>query len=272
MKDKSVLKGWRATLHEIIFEADTPSGKFFDLALIVTIALSTLIVLLESIEGIRTQYGTLIHTAEWIFTILFSIEYLMRLISVGRPLRYATSFFGLVDLMAVAPTYLSLLLPGAHYLLVLRFLRILRVFRVLKLALYLKEGEIILRALRASRRKITVFLFGVLTAILILGSMMYMIEGEANGFSSIPKSIYWAIVTMTTVGYGDIAPQTPIGQLLAACMMILGYAIIAVPTGIVSVEMKDAMQQGVSTQACPNCAWEGHAMDAKYCSRCGSPL
>lgn len=264
--------GWRATLHEIIFEADTPAGRTFDLLLILTILLSTLAVMLESMQVVRQNWSQEIRIAEWLFTILFTIEYILRLMTVKRPLRYATSFFGVVDLMAVLPTYISLVLPGAQYLLVLRFLRILRVFRVLKLALYLKEGEIILRALRASQRKITVFLFGVLSAILILGSLMYMIEGEANGFTSIPKSIYWAIVTMTTVGYGDIAPQTTVGQFLAACMMILGYAIIAVPTGIVSVEMRGAMNQAVSTQACPSCSKEGHEVDARFCKHCGSSL
>jgi voltage-gated potassium channel len=203
---------------------------------------------------------------------MFTVEYLLRLACVGRPLKYAFSFYGIVDLLAIVPTYLSLLLPGSQYLLVIRILRILRIFRILKLVAYLSEARLLMRALRASSRKITVFLFTVLTLVVIFGSLMYVIEGEANGFTSIPRSIYWAIVTLTTVGYGDISPQTGMGQTLASMVMILGYSIIAVPTGIVTVEMSQAFRQKVSTQACPECSAEGHDADARYCKYCGAAL
>ena len=270
--DTVVLQGWRGSLQEIIFESDTPAGKAFDVALIVVIVLSVGAVMLESVMAIRATYGELLYAAEWFFTILFTIEYVLRLLSVGKPLSYATSFFGLVDLGAIIPTYLSLLLPGAQYLLVLRLLRVLRVFRVLKLAHYLSEAEVILDALRASRTKITVFLLTVLTLVVILGSLMYVIEGEEHGFSSIPRSIYWAIVTLTTVGYGDIAPQTGPGQTLAAFIMIIGYGIIAVPTGIVTAELTRAERRAVSGQACTQCSAEGHDPDAQYCKYCGAGL
>lgn len=213
-----------------------------------------------------------IYTTEWFFTLLFTIEYVLRLLSVGKPLAYTTSFFGVVDLAAIIPTYLSLLLPGAQYLLVLRLLRVLRVFRVLKLAHYLSEADVLLAALRASRTKITVFLFTILTLVVILGSLIYLIEGEEHGFTSIPRSIYWTIVTLTTVGYGDIAPQTGPGQVLAAIIMIIGYGIIAVPTGIVTAELTRTERQHVSGQACPQCSAEGHDPDAQYCKYCGAEL
>ena len=263
---------WRARLHEIIFEADTPAGKYFDIALIVCILLSTLCVMLDSVRDIRAAYSETLNALEWVFTLLFTVEYGLRLACVRRPLRYAISFYGLVDLLSILPTYLSLLITGAHYLLVIRILRILRIFRVLKLVTYVGEARLLIRALRASRRKIGVFLFAVITLVVILGSLMYLIEGEANGFTSIPRSIYWAIVTLTTVGYGDIAPRTDLGQLLAAFVMILGYAIIAVPTGIVTVEMANVFRQSTNTRACPTCAAEGHDDNAVYCKFCGSPL
>jgi voltage-gated potassium channel len=242
---------WRLALHEIIFEADTPAGKAFDVVLIVTIMLSVLVVMLDSVKHIEAAYGGLLRAIEWGFTFLFTVEYVLRLLCVTRPLRYATSFFGLVDLLAILPTYLSLVLPGTHYLLVIRTLRVLRVFRVLKLVQYLQEAQRLRRALYASRRKITVFLLTVLTLVIIIGALMYVIEGEENGFTSIPRSIYWTIVTLTTVGYGDIAPQTFLGQTLAVMAMILGYGIIAVPTGIVTVELSRTGAHEVSTQACP---------------------
>ena len=263
---------WRARLHEIIFEADTPAGQYFDIALIVCILLSTLCVMLDSVRDIRAAYSGTLNALEWVFTLLFTVEYGLRLACVQRPLRYAISFYGLVDLLSILPTYLSLLIAGAHYLLVIRILRILRIFRVLKLVTYVGEARLLIRALRASRRKIGVFLFAVITLVVILGSLMYVIEGEVNGFTSIPRSIYWAIVTLTTVGYGDIAPRTDLGQLLAAFVMILGYAIIAVPTGIVTVEMANVFRQSTNTRACPACAAEGHDDDAVYCKFCGSPL
>jgi voltage-gated potassium channel len=266
------MAGWRRKLHEVIFEADTPAGKLFDIVLIVCIVLSVAAVMLDSIGAFQRSHGDLLTAIEWVFTILFSVEYLLRLSCVGRPLRYATSFFGVVDLLAVVPTYLSLLLPGSHYLIVIRILRVLRIFRVLKLVQYLNEAELLLRAIRASRRKVAVFLMTVATLVIILGSLIYLIEGEENGFTSIPRSIYWAIVTLTTVGYGDISPKTDLGQALAAVAMILGYSIIAVPTGIMTVELTRAAKEGVSSQCCSNCSLEGHDEDAIHCKYCGSKL
>ena len=265
--------GWRHRLHEIIFEADTRRGRTFDIILIVTILASVMVVMLESIAEVRAAAGRTLFIAEWIFTVVFTIEYILRLVCLKKPLRYARSFFGVVDLLAVIPTYLSLLVPGTQFLLVIRLLRILRVFRVLKLAQYLSEAGMLILALRSSSKKITVFLFAVITLVVILGSLMYLVEGEENGFTSIPRSVYWAIVTLTTVGYGDISPQTALGQTLASVVMILGYAILAVPTGIVSVEL--ARVEGtlpVSTQCCPACGTEGHAYDALYCKKCGEKL
>lgn len=265
--------GWRVRLHEVIFEADTPSGKLFDELLIVSILVSVAAVMLDSIAAVRAHYGGLLYGIEWFFTLLFTIEYVLRLSCVGRPLKYATSFYGVVDLLAIVPTYLSLVLAGSHYLLVIRILRILRVFRILKLVNYLGEAHLLMQALRASRRKIAVFLYTVLTLVVIFGSLMYLIEGPENGFTSIPRSIYWAIVTLTTVGYGQVAPQTPIGQFLASIVMILGYGIIAVPTGIVTVEMSQAFSNSkVSTQSCPECSAEGHEADAVHCKYCGAKL
>lgn len=272
MKKAENTATWRATLHEVIYEADTRAGKLFDIALIFCILASVLAVMLESVASIRAVHGAELIAIEWFFTILFSIEYLLRLLSVNRPLKYAASFFGVVDLLAILPSYLSLIVPGTHYFLVIRALRILRVFRVLKLVPYLQESALLMDALRASRRKITVFLYAVLTLVVIIGSMMYMIEGEQNGFTSIPRAIYWAIVTLTTVGYGDIAPATPIGQALAAVVMIMGYGIIAVPTGIVTAELSQAKMRTVTTQACPHCSAEGHDADALFCKRCGEKL
>ena len=264
---------WRGRLHEVIYEAETPAGRAFDVALIGLILLSVLSVVLESVRSIRAEYGPALQTAEWVFTILFAVEYVLRLVSVRRPLAYATSFFGVVDLLAVIPTFLSLLVPGSQYLLVIRILRLLRIFRIFKLAEHLSEADVLMRALRASRRKISVFLLTVLTMVVVIGSLLYVIEGEQNGFTSIPLSIYWAVVTLTTVGYGDISPQTPLGQTLAAAVMIIGYGIIAVPTGIVTVEIAQAVgRKEVSTQACPACAAEGHDADAAFCKYCGSRL
>lgn len=261
---------WRARLHEVIFEADTPSGKAFDIILIIAILLSVAAVMLESVTEYRLRNGSTLYMLEWFFTILFTIEYILRWMCVKRPWRYATSFFGVVDLLAVMPTYLDLLLPGTRFLFVIRILRLLRIFRVLKLVQYVGEANTLMLALRTSKRKILVFLFGVITIAVIMGSMMYVIEGEAHGFTSIPRSVYWAIVTLTTVGYGDISPGTAIGQAIAAVLMILGYSIIAVPTGIVSAEVAHA--SAVSTQACPQCAAEGHEVGANFCKSCGASL
>lgn len=263
---------WRERLHEVIFEADTPLGKAFDLVLIVSIVASVLAVMLDSVRSINARFGPELYAVEWFFTILFTVEYALRLVSVARPAGYAKSFFGVIDLVAFLPTYVSLLLPGAQYFLVIRILRILRIFRVLKLLPYLGEADLLVRALRASRRKIIVFLFTVMTLVVLMGSLMYLIEGETHGFTSIPRSIYWAIVTLTTVGYGDISPQTPLGQGFAVVIMVIGYAIIAVPTGIVTVELSQAARLPVSTQVCRHCSAEGHDADARYCKYCGEAL
>ena len=262
---------FRENLHEIIFEADTPAGKAFDVALIVCIIMSVVVVMLDSIHSVDPQLKRWFYGLEWFFTGLFTVEYLLRLYLVKKPWKYATSFFGIVDLLSILPTWLSLLFPETRYLLVIRTLRTIRIWRILKLVHYLKEFELIVRALRASARKIAVFLVMVLTLILIMGSLMYMVESEENGFTSIPRSVYWAVVTLTTVGYGDISPQTNLGQALASLAMILGYAIIAVPTGIVTVELGRNQRQ-VSTQHCPHCSREGHEPDAVYCKYCGKKL
>jgi len=262
---------WRTRLHEVIFEADTPAGRAFDIALLIVIVVSVVAVMLESVADIRRRYGDLLRVLEWVVTITFTIEYVLRLLAVDRPSRYARSFFGIVDLLAIVPTYLGLFVPEAHSLMVVRVVRLLRVFRVLKLARFLGEAQLLLRALRASRRKITVFLGAIVTVVIVVGALMYVIEGEANGFTSIPTSMYWAVVTLTTVGYGDIAPRTTLGQLLAALLMILGYGIIAVPTGIVTVELANA-SRAVSRQACPGCGIEGHDVDATHCKACGAHL
>ncbi len=266
------MKRLRHRLHEIIFEADTAAGKWFDILLIASIIVSVLLVMLDSVTGIRKVYGLWLNSGEWFFTLLFTGEYLLRLFCVQRPLLYARSFFGIVDLLAILPTYLSVILPGGHYFIVIRVLRLLRVFRVFKLVQFLSEARLLLGALRASIRKIAVFLCAVLTLVMIFGALMYVVEGAANGFTSIPRSIYWAIVTMTTVGYGDISPQTDLGQALAAFIMIIGYGIIAVPTGIVTVELSRAAHRSVSTQACPGCGREGHDTDAIFCKYCGASL
>jgi voltage-gated potassium channel len=273
-RDKSVLSGWRARGHEIIYEADTPAGKLFDVALLLAIVVSVAVVMLDSIGPVRARWGGWLTAAEWFFTVLFTVEYVFRLLCVGRPLAYARSFFGVVDLLAVLPTYASLLVPQTQFLLAIRILRVLRVFRVLKLVSFLGEAERLLAALRASWRKIAVFLFAVLTIVVLFGALMYVLEGAENGFTSIPRAVYWAIVTLTTVGYGDISPGTPLGQAVAALIMILGYGIIAVPTGLVSAElMRAAAPRGpVSTQACPQCGAEGHDADAAYCKFCGAHL
>jgi voltage-gated potassium channel len=263
---------WRDVLFEIIFEADTPAGKWFDIVLIISILLSVVTVMLDSVSSIRAKYGEFLYAAEWFFTLLFTVEYILRLLCVGRPIRYAASFFGIVDLLAILPTYMSLLFFGSRYLLVVRVLRVLRIFRVLKLGHHTQEAAVLRKALYASRRKILVFLFVVLTLVIIIGSLIYVIEEEENGFTSIPRSVYWAVVTLTTVGYGDISPQSPAGQFLAALVMILGYSIIAVPTGIVTAELSRAHTAEASRQACPSCSAEGHDKDAQYCKFCGARL
>lgn len=267
------LKGtFRQKLYEIIFEAETVEGKIFDVLLLVLILASVLVVSLESISELNRQYLPLFRILEWSFTIIFTIEYFLRIYSTPKPLKYIFSFFGLVDLLSIIPTYLSLLVIGSQYLLVVRVLRLLRIARIFKLTRFINEGQVLSRALRASVTKILVFLGVVLTVVVIVGSLMYIIEGAASGFSSIPISIYWTIVTLTTVGYGDIAPVTPLGQVLASFIMVMGYGIIAVPTGIVSVEMARSDRETAATRTCPNCHQEGHQIGAKYCYNCGYKL
>ncbi|MDR8392309.1 ion transporter [Aliifodinibius sp. S!AR15-10] len=263
---------WTHRLHEIIFEADTKAGKTFDVILIFSIVVSVLVVMLDSVAEYRAMYGDWFYSIEWFFTILFTVEYFLRIISVKKPSGYIFSFYGLVDLFSILPTYISILLPGSQYFLVIRILRVLRVFRVLKFTQYLIEVNQLQKALASSRRKITVFIFTVVTITVIVGSLMYVIEGTENGFTSIPKGIYWAIVTLTTVGYGDISPQTNLGQMLSAVIMIMGYGIIAVPTGIVTVELSRAQPKGRSTEVCRYCSREGHDSDAEYCKYCGGKL
>ena len=265
-------RGWRDVLFEVIFEADTPAGKWFDIALIASILLSVLTVMLDSVNSINTNHGRLLQAVEWFFTILFTVEYILRLLCVGKPMRYAVSFFGVVDLLAILPTYLSPLFPSSRYVVVIRVLRVLRIFRVLKLGHHTKEATMLRKALYASRRKILVFFSAVVTLVVIIGSLMYVIEGQEGDFTSIPRSVYWAIVTLTTVGYGDISPQTPPGQFLAALVMILGYSIIAVPTGIVTAELSRAHTAESSRQACPSCSAEDHDRDARHCKFCGAKL
>ncbi|CAM1369485.1 Ion transporter [Tenacibaculum litopenaei] len=263
---------WKEKLHEIIYEADTRSGKLFDIVLLIAILASVVLVMLESVPEIQKTHGDLLNIGEWILTILFSVEYGMRIISIKKPLRYIFSFYGIIDLLSTAPKYLSIFFVGTHSLVALRALRLLRIFRILKLARFIGESNNFIKALNASKAKISVFLYFVLILCIIIGTIMYLIEGADNGFTSIPRSVYWAIVTMTTVGYGDIAPQTPLGQLIASIVMILGYGIIAVPTGIVSSEMTKLNDVHLNTQACPNCSYEGHDDDAIFCNHCGSKL
>lgn len=264
---------WRARWYRIIFEANTPAGKSFDVVLIAAILMSIATVMLESIVDVRRQYGEALRIAEWAFTLLFTIEYVLRLVCAERRWRYARSFFGLVDLLSIAPTYLSVVLPGAQVLLVIRTLRILRVFRVLKLANYVRESETLMRALYASRRKISVFVFVVFTLVVVFGSLMYLIEGPENGFTSIPRGVYWAVVTLTTVGYGDIAPQSDLGQFVAALIMIMGYGIIAVPTGIITAELAHVgAERAASLKSCALCVAVRHDADAVHCKSCGARL
>ncbi|HOI09422.1 MAG TPA: ion transporter [Myxococcota bacterium] len=264
---------WRRRLYEVIFEAETPAGKAFDVGLFLCIVLSVAAVLLESIAGVRRDFGEALTAIEWVFTVLFSIEYTLRMLAVRRPARYAFSFFGIVDFLAIVPSYLSLFVAGTSGLMVVRVFRLLRVFRVFKLTRHLAEAGVLMRALVASRHKITVFLSTVILLVVTMGTVMYFLEGPASGFTSIPRGIYWAIVTMTTVGYGDIAPQTIPGQMVAAAVMILGYGIIAVPTGIVTLEMAIAAREADPNRArCPRCDADGHRRDARFCHRCGARL
>ena len=263
---------WRKRLFVIIFGTETPAGKAFDVALLWAILLSILAVMLESVNTIEMRYGNFLRTIEWIFTGIFTLEYLARIISIQKPVRYMLSFYGIIDLLALIPTYLTLFLVGGQYLLVVRALRLLRVFRIFKLSRYMGEAGTLRKAMQNSRHKITVFLGVVFAIVVITGTLMYMIEGGENGFTSIPRSIYWAIVTLTTVGYGDIAPQTVIGQFLASLIMIMGYAIIAVPTGIVTAEIAYADRREKLKNQCEHCGATGHDNDARFCKNCGAKL
>ena len=271
---KDTHQTWKKKLHEIIYEADTPKGKLFDVLLMLAILASIALVLLESVPSIGMRYPTFFNSAEWSITILFTIEYLLRIVSIKKPKHYIFSYLGVIDLLSTLPKYLSLLIGGSHALLILRALRLLRVFRILKITRYIGASNKLLAALRASRPKIAVFLFTVVVISIILGTVMYLVEANAgSGFTSIPRSVYWTIVTLTTVGYGDIAPVTTLGQFIASIVMILGYAIIAVPTGIVSAEYSSHFSKTpTNTQSCSNCNFDTHSDEAAFCNQCGEKL
>ena len=270
--ENHILTRSKKKLYIIIFESDTPAGKAFDVALIISILLSVVVVMLDSVKWINAALGPLLYGLEWLFTILFTIEYVLRIYCTRRPARYIFSFYGIVDLLAILPTYVSFFIPASRYFIVIRILRVLRIFRILKLVQYLSESRMLIQALYATRRKIIVFLFTVLTLVVVFGSLMYVVEGKENGFTSIPRSVYWAIVTLTTVGYGDISPKTNLGQTIAAFVMILGYAIIAVPTGIVTAELSYARVSQRMKIKCPECGRHGHDDKARYCKYCGAAL
>ena len=263
---------FRTRLGDVIFETDTPTAKAFDIVLLIAIFLSVIVVLLDSVVSLNEKYGEIFYVLEWAFTILFTLEYILRIYSAKKPFKYIFSFYGVIDLLSILPTYLSAFLVGSHYLVVIRILRLLRVFRVLKLARFVGAADTLRTALRNSRAKIIIFMEVVLTIVVIVGSIMYLIEGPENGFDSIPKSIYWAIVTLTTVGYGDIAPNTPLGQILASMLMITGYAIIAVPTGIITTEMSKISSNKIQQKECSSCQAGNHDIDAVYCNKCGNVL
>jgi voltage-gated potassium channel len=262
----------RARVRTVIFESESKAGRRFDVLLILAILASVGAVFLDSVPAVNAEWGHVLYAVEWGFTILFTIEYAVRLWCIDKPWLYARSFYGIVDLLGVIPTYLSLLLADTQYMTVIRIIRVLRVFRVLRMVGWVAESNYLIEALLASRRKVLVFLFAVLTLAVVFGSLLYVVEGPEHGFVSIPTSIYWAIVTLTTVGYGDLVPATPLGRLLASCIMIMGYGIIAVPTGIVTVELNEAMRRRANTRTCPSCSAEGHSREASYCWRCGEAL
>lgn len=291
MPEKKPHSNWRAKVHEIIYEADTPAGKLFDIILLIAILASILLVMLESIESLDDKYHMFFNVSEWIITILFSIEYILRIISVKQPIKYVTSFYGIIDLLSTIPKYLSLIFVGTHALVAFRAIRLLRVFRILKLVRFLSASNHLVTALKASRAKISVFMLAVLIITIILGTVMYLIEGKEHGFDNIPKSVYWCIVTLTTVGFGDITPQTPFGQIIASLIMIMGYGIIAVPTGIVSAEYskqgndkspedpnkisplpQHPSEVQTNSQICSNCFAENHKDNAEFCYKCGHSL
>lgn len=265
---------WKSRLHQIIYEADTREGKIFDLIIVGAIIFSIILVMLESVKDLDAKYHTFFNISEWIITVLFSIEYILRIISVKKPSSYIFSFYGIIDFLSTIPKYISLFIGGAHALVALRALRLLRIFRILKLVRFVGATDNLGKALKASRYKIFVFISAVLIICVIIGTIMYLIEGDPSGFTSIPRGIYWAIVTLTTVGYGDIAPHTSFGQFLASLVMILGYGIIAIPTGIISSEMTRGKGQSIdmNTNSCPSCSADKHRDEAKYCYKCGEKL
>ncbi|WP_248723341.1 ion transporter [Seonamhaeicola sp. ML3] len=267
-------KHWKERLHEIIYEAETPEGKLFDVVLLITIIASVILVMLESVSSIDAKFHNILNVSEWVITILFTIEYVLRVVTVKKPLKYVFSFYGIIDFLSTIPKYISLLVGGVHALAALRALRLLRVFRILKLGRYLGASNNLVNAIKASRAKISVFLFAVIIIAIILGTIMYLVEGEEHGFTDIPRSVYWCIVTLTTVGFGDIAPQTPVGQFIASLIMILGYGIIAVPTGIVSAEYsaQNKNKPSTSSKTCNNCLAENHLKNAQFCHNCGHKL
>lgn len=272
-KKKPSQNNWKDRLHEIIYEADTPAGKLFDVVLLILILTSIVFVMLETIPSFNNKYANFFNIAEWVITILFTIEYFLRIISIKKPTQYIFSFYGVIDFLSTIPKYISLFFLGTHALVALRALRLLRVFRILKLVRYVSESNNLLRALNASKAKILVFLSFVVILCIILGTVMYLIEGnQDSGFTSIPRSVYWAIVTLTTVGYGDIAPATPFGQFIASLIMILGYGIIAIPTGIVGAEIATQKSAPTNTQSCTYCSAEGHKDNADFCYDCGHEL
>lgn len=273
-RENRALSGWRHQIYEVIFGYDTLPGKIFDIGLIVAIVLSVLVVMLESVSSLNDAYGDLFNYLEWLFTVLFTLEYIARILSIGQPIRYVFSFYGIVDLLSLLPTYLALIFPPAYFLVDIRAIRLLRIFRILKLTRYMSAARVLGEAIRNSGAKIAVFLMVVLTIVIIAGTLMYLIEGEEHGFNNIPHSIYWAIVTLTTVGYGDIAPSTALGKVVASIIMIMGYGVIAVPTGIVGVELSNVKKitSTTKTKACTNCALETHDKDAEFCKRCGFGL
>ncbi|MCB1582984.1 MAG: ion transporter [Marinicella sp.] len=269
----NISKDWRHELFKIIYHADTPAGKWFDVLLIVFIVISVLVIILDSVNALRLLYGSHFRVLEWFFTIAFTIEYILRLICIRNPLKYTFSFFGIVDILSIIPTYLSLFFVGAQHLLVIRILRILRIFRIFKLFHYTKQAEILLTAVKSSRHKILVFFFFVITVLVLFGSVMYLIEGPENGFKSIPHGIYWAVVTLTTVGYGDIAPLTVLGRIVASLIMLTGFSIIAIPTGIFAAEINNATKRSRKmSRQCQACGLRGHTASANYCRRCGEEL
>ena len=271
-KDSTRLRPWQRKLNEVIFGADTFAGKTFDIVLIGVILASVIAVATESVESIRNVWGDELYWLEWGFTIVFTVEYLLRIASVKNPSRYMLSFYGIVDLLSILPTYLSLFVTGSSALLIIRILRVLRVFRILKLVEYMGEANLLVVAMQQSYRKILIFLYAVLTMTVIFGTIMYLVEGDEYGFTSIPRSVYWAIVTLTTVGYGDITPHTPLGQMISALVMISGYAIIAVPTGIYAAEIGEMLRVEKESVACVDCGKSGHEQDAIFCRKCGEKL